>query len=87
MLFAGVPVNRIDGAELLSTEQRAKALGLPARPLGPSRWEYATSGELYDAALDARPYKVRGLVGFAPTSSWRMPTAPVPAMRSGPWSS
>ena len=64
VLFAGVPVNQIDGAELLSREQRAKALGLPARPLGPSRWEFVTSGEVYDAALDARPYKVRGVVGF-----------------------
>ena len=62
--FAGVPVNPIDGAELLSKEQRAKSLGLSARRLGPSRWEYVTSGELYDAALDARPYKVRGVVGF-----------------------
>lgn len=64
VLFAGAPVNRIDGAELLSREQRLKALGLAARPLGPSRWEYVTSGELYDAALDARPYKARGVVGF-----------------------
>ena len=64
VLFAGVPANKIDGAELLSEEQRAKALGLSARPLGPSRWEFVTSGEVYDAALDARPYKVRGVVGF-----------------------
>jgi anaerobic selenocysteine-containing dehydrogenase len=64
VLFAGVPVNRIDGVELLSPEQRAKALGLPARPLGPARWEFVTSGELFDAVLDARPYRVRGVVGF-----------------------
>lgn len=64
VLFAGVPANRIDGAELLSDAQRAKALGLASRPLGPSRWEMVTSGELYDAALDARPYRVRGVVGF-----------------------
>ncbi len=64
VLFAGVPANKIDGAELLSEEQRAKALGLPTRPLGPSRWEFVTSGEVYDAALDARPYRVRGVVGF-----------------------
>ena len=64
VLFAGVPANKIDGAELLSEEQRAKALGLSVRPLGPSRWEFVTSGEVYDAALDARPYKVHGVVGF-----------------------
>jgi anaerobic selenocysteine-containing dehydrogenase len=64
VLFAGVPANRIDGAELLRPEQRSKSLGLAARPLGPSRWEFVTSGEVYDAILDARPYKVRGVVGF-----------------------
>lgn len=64
VLFAGAPVNKIDGAELLSREQRAKALGLPTRPLGPSRWEFVTSGEVYDAVLDATPYKLRGVVGF-----------------------
>ncbi|HET7714022.1 MAG TPA: molybdopterin-dependent oxidoreductase [Bauldia sp.] len=64
VLFAGVPANKIDGAELLSPAQRAKALGLAARPLGPSRWEFVTSGEVYDAALDGKPYKVRGVVGF-----------------------
>jgi MFS family permease len=57
VLLAGVPANKIDGAELLSKEQRAKALGLPIRPLGPSRWEFVTSGEVYDAALDARDWR------------------------------
>ena len=64
VLFAGAAANPIDGAELLSTAQRAKTLGLAARPLGPSRWEYVTSGEVYDAALDGQPYRVRGVVGF-----------------------
>lgn len=36
VLFAGVPSNRVDGAELLAPEQRAKALGAQ-RPLGPGR--------------------------------------------------
>lgn len=62
--FAGVPVNPIDGAELLSAEQRMKALGLPQRPLGPGRWEFTTSDELYTAALEGEPYRVRGLVSF-----------------------
>ena len=62
--FSAVPSNPIAGEELLSATQRAKALGLPDRPLGPSRWEFVTSEELYTAALEARPYRVRGLVGF-----------------------
>jgi anaerobic selenocysteine-containing dehydrogenase len=64
VLFAGVPVNWIDGAGLLSEEQREKVLWLAARPLGPSRWEYVTSGEVYDAIFKAQLYKVRGIVGF-----------------------
>ena len=62
--FPSVATNPIDGGELLSPAQRAKALGLAARPLGPSRWEFVTSDEVYTAALEARPYKLRGLVGF-----------------------
>jgi anaerobic selenocysteine-containing dehydrogenase len=64
VLFESVPANPVDGAELLAPAQRAKALGLAERPLGPSRWEFVTSGELYTAALESRPYAVRGLVGF-----------------------
>ncbi|MCZ6863415.1 MAG: molybdopterin-dependent oxidoreductase [Alphaproteobacteria bacterium] len=64
VLFSSIPTNDIAGAELLSSAQREKALGLSERPLGPSRWEYATSGEFYKAALESLPYPVRGLVGF-----------------------
>jgi anaerobic selenocysteine-containing dehydrogenase len=64
VLFAGVPTNRIDGAELLSPEQRAKALGVDSRPLGPARFEFVTGEDLYTAALDGRPYRARGLVNF-----------------------
>jgi len=35
VLFAGVPSNRVDGAELLAPAQRAKALGVAQRPAGP----------------------------------------------------
>src|SRR6185436_17083830 len=64
VLFAGVPTNRIDGAELLSAEQRAKALGVRSRPLGPARFEFVTGEDFYTAALDGRPYRARGLVNF-----------------------
>jgi anaerobic selenocysteine-containing dehydrogenase len=59
-----VPTNRIDGAELLSPEQRGKALGVERRPLGPARFEFITGEDLYTAALDGRPYRARGLVNF-----------------------
>jgi len=61
VLMPSVPANPIDGPELLAAEQRAKTLGATRRPLGPARWEFVTSDELYAGALDRR---VRGLVGF-----------------------
>lgn len=64
VLFPAVPVNPIEGTALLPSEQRAKTPGLAERPLGPSRWEFVTSDDIYTAALESRPYRVRGLVGF-----------------------
>jgi anaerobic selenocysteine-containing dehydrogenase len=64
VLFAAVPTANVEGEELLSKEQRARTLGLQDRPLGPARWEQATSDELYRGILEQRPYPVRGLVGF-----------------------
>jgi anaerobic selenocysteine-containing dehydrogenase len=62
--FAVAPTADVSGAELLPAEQRAKTLGLADRPLGPARFGHVTSGDLYDAILDRRPYAVHGLVGF-----------------------
>jgi len=62
--FAAVPKAEVEGVELLPAGQRAKTLGLPERPLGPSRWQFVTTDELYRGILEQRPYGVRGLVGF-----------------------
>ncbi len=64
VLFPSVPTNPIDGAELLSPEQRAKAVGVAQRPLGPARFEFVTGEDVFTAALDGHPYRVRGLVNF-----------------------
>jgi len=64
VLFAAVPRADVEGGELLASGQRARALGLPDRPLGPSRWLFVTSDELYRAILERQPYGVHGLVGF-----------------------
>lgn len=64
VLFPSVPSGNVMGAELLSPGQRARGLGLAERPLGPSRWQFATTDEVYRAILERRPYPVRGLVGF-----------------------
>jgi anaerobic selenocysteine-containing dehydrogenase len=64
VLFAPVPTNPIGGMELLAPAQRTKAIGLGERPLGPSRFEFVTGEDFYTAALEARPYRARGLVSF-----------------------
>jgi anaerobic selenocysteine-containing dehydrogenase len=64
VLFASVPNANVSGYELLSEEQRDKTLGLSARPLGPSRWQFVTTDEIYRGVLEQEPYAVRGLVGF-----------------------
>jgi anaerobic selenocysteine-containing dehydrogenase len=64
VLFPAVPAANAGGLELLSPEQRAKSLGLPERPLGPSRWQHVTSEELYRGILEQQPYGVHGLVNF-----------------------
>jgi anaerobic selenocysteine-containing dehydrogenase len=62
--FPAVPTANVEGRELIVAEQRAKTLGLPERPLGPSRWQFVTSDELYRAIQEQQPYGVHGLVGF-----------------------
>jgi anaerobic selenocysteine-containing dehydrogenase len=62
--FTAPKVADISASELLSKEQRAKALGLSDRPLGGARFGYVTSGDIYRAILDHEPYPVRGMVSF-----------------------
>jgi anaerobic selenocysteine-containing dehydrogenase len=64
VLFAAVPSANVNGEVLLTAEQQRRALGLAQRPLGPSRWQYVTSEEIYRGILDEQPYSVRGMVGF-----------------------
>lgn len=60
----GVGVNALTSFDQLAPEQRAKALGLADRPLGPPAQGWVTARDTYDAILDRSPYPVRGLVGF-----------------------
>jgi anaerobic selenocysteine-containing dehydrogenase len=64
VLFPAVPSENVVGAALLPPERRARTLGLQERPLGPSRWQFVTTDEVYRAMLEQRPYPVRGVVGF-----------------------
>ena len=64
VLFPAIQSGNVAGLELSSPEQRARALGLAQRPLGPSVGQWVTTDEVYRAILDNEPYAVRGLVGF-----------------------
>ncbi|WP_242336686.1 MULTISPECIES: molybdopterin-dependent oxidoreductase [unclassified Anaeromyxobacter] len=60
VLFPAVPTPAVGS----TPERRAVGLGVAERPLGPARWGFATTDELYRGILDRKPYAVRGLVGF-----------------------
>jgi anaerobic selenocysteine-containing dehydrogenase len=64
VLMPALPSVAITGEDLPTAKRLAAAVGFTQRPLGPARWNYVTSGDLYRAILDAEPYKVRGLIGF-----------------------
>lgn len=49
---------------LLPEPQRAKALGLDERPIGPPAHGWVMARDVYRAVLDRQPYPVRALVGF-----------------------
>ncbi|MFP5318008.1 MAG: molybdopterin-dependent oxidoreductase [Acidimicrobiia bacterium] len=64
VLFTPVPANPVTGMELLPAAQRAKAIGLSERPLGPARFGFVTGEDFYTAALEGHPYRPRALVSF-----------------------
>jgi anaerobic selenocysteine-containing dehydrogenase len=64
VIFEKVRVNDVTGGELMGAGQRAKTIGLAARPIGPARAGWVTARDLYDAIIEGKPYPVRGLVGF-----------------------
>lgn len=57
-------VNPVNGLDLIPESQRAKALGLKERPLGPPVMGWVTAHDMYKAILTAQPYKVRAFMGF-----------------------
>ena len=58
------PTAPITGEELPAAERMAPTLGLAERPLGPARWGYVGTRDLYRAILEGAPYPVRALIGF-----------------------
>jgi anaerobic selenocysteine-containing dehydrogenase len=62
--FAAPPAAAIAGQELSSAQQMAPAVGLAERPLGPARWGFPCTVDLYRAILEGTPYPVRAVIGF-----------------------
>ena len=64
VLFPAVPAGSITGEDLPAAKRLAPAIGFAERPLGPERWNYASTSDFYRAVLEGVPYPVRGLIGF-----------------------
>jgi anaerobic selenocysteine-containing dehydrogenase len=64
VLFTAPPAAPIAGQDLASARQMAPAVGLAERPLGPARWGYVSTPDLYRAILQGVPYPVRAVIGF-----------------------
>jgi anaerobic selenocysteine-containing dehydrogenase len=61
---SAAPFVDISGQDLLAPEQRAKALGVKERPLGPGRHGWVTARDVYRAILEDDPYPIRMLLSF-----------------------
>jgi anaerobic selenocysteine-containing dehydrogenase len=64
VLLPAPPAAPINGQDLPSAQHMAPTLGLSERPLGPARWGYVTTRDLYRAIVDGQPYPVRAVIGF-----------------------
>jgi anaerobic selenocysteine-containing dehydrogenase len=64
VLLAAAPAAPITGQELPSAQGMPATLGLMERPLGPARWGYYTTRDLYLAIREEKPHPVRAVIGF-----------------------
>src|SRR5262245_48589233 len=64
VLFTAPPAAPIASQDLSSARRMAPAVGLAERPLGPARWGYISTPDLYRAILEGVPYPVRAVIGF-----------------------
>jgi len=64
VLMPAPPAAPIGGEELVAARNMAPTIGLAERPLGPARWGYLTTRDLYRAIREEKPYPVRAVIGF-----------------------
>ncbi len=60
----GAIFNDISGHDLITEKQKAKALGLKERPLGPASNGWVTARDVYNAILSQKPYPIKMLFSF-----------------------
>ncbi|MEQ7918671.1 molybdopterin-dependent oxidoreductase [Xanthomonas sp. WHRI 1810A] len=63
-IYQKPPYNPVMSFDLLAPEQRAKALGLSERPLGPPSQGWVTARDMYQAIVHEQPYPIRTLMAF-----------------------
>jgi anaerobic selenocysteine-containing dehydrogenase/ferredoxin-NADP reductase len=63
-VYGPLPFRKVNPVTLLEEGQRAKALGLGERPLGPPASGWVLAQDVYRAVLEEKPYPVRALFGF-----------------------
>lgn len=59
-----LPAPSLHSMAMIPAQTRRKALGLDKRPIGPPADGWITSSDFYDAAISAKPYRIRALFGF-----------------------
>ena len=64
ILLPAAPAGSIIGQGLPAAKNMAPRLGIAERPLGPARFGFYATADLYRAIREGTPYPVRALVGF-----------------------
>ena len=64
ILLPAAPAGSITGQGLPAATNMAPRLGIAERPLGPARFGFYSTSDLYRAIREGTPYPVRALVGF-----------------------
>lgn len=63
-VYTRQPAPAMNGLDLISPTQRAKAIGLAERPLGPPAMGWITARDMYRAILEGVPYPIRAMFAF-----------------------
>jgi anaerobic selenocysteine-containing dehydrogenase len=64
ILLPSAPAGSILGQDLPAATKMAPRLGIAERPLGPARFGFYSTSDLYRAIREGTPYPVRAVVGF-----------------------